>query len=531
MTWKVLMAIGAGLCLSGLGARAADSVRAFGLEFTVISNAVMVIDSESAALRVLQVGGPDCEDGGGGSNDVVNVPFGISVHLGEAQSGVYIYPDADCVMDGRSMWGRAYGHVNGETNRLISFMKGTRVEWGEYRVEVDFSALGADSYSYEVWSHGIRTLRQTTKGRSIAISTYRIEDHNPRVNPFFQTEAGPGAVIEFPNGTLFNVEGAEAAGDRMIVTARGATNQVNYLSRVDVFGSANLPAFAVNDARIGMFGRPHKALGAVNFAASNGRLTAGPFDGDRTEQPTNGILVDFKYGAVRWLTQTEPFALHAPEAALLLSASGLASLRGSYYSYWGPVGLTKSNGVISVMAGPSLTSNSLLRVFRENILSGIIRGPSGTALASLAETNPLVIGWAVTVSGLSLSIAEPTTVTGHDGTVLEGDRLELAPHDGTVRIGYAYSAHVFAHGIPEFTIVSELTEEARVPEARLQIERVPPHLVVSWPYHRNFYLVVRTDLTRWNAVGYPSPEYRDFRWYLTVNPTNVMRFYSVHLSP
>src|SRR5687767_7546674 len=127
MRQTLLSAIGVGLCVIGVGARAADPVRAFGLEFTVISNAVMVIDNEYAALKVLQLGGPDCTDNGSGSNDVINMPFGISVHLGEAQSGVYIYPDADCVLNERSMWGEAYGNVDGETNRLISYIKGTRV--------------------------------------------------------------------------------------------------------------------------------------------------------------------------------------------------------------------------------------------------------------------------------------------------------------------------------------------------------------------------------------------------------------------
>src|SRR5688572_16566274 len=107
--------------LSCTAVPAADSLRAFGFEFTVISNAVLAIDDPYDALKVLQVGGPECGDYVSGSNDVENAVFGVSVHLGEAQSGVYIYPDdAGCLVDGEPMWGNAYGSVNGETNRLIS---------------------------------------------------------------------------------------------------------------------------------------------------------------------------------------------------------------------------------------------------------------------------------------------------------------------------------------------------------------------------------------------------------------------------
>jgi hypothetical protein len=521
----------AGLLLSSAAARAEDTVRAFGLEFTVISNAVMAMDDEFAALRVFQVGGPDCDQLlGSGSNDLANASFGISVHLGEAQSGVYIYPDANCRMDDRSMWGKAYGNVDGETNRLISFMKGTRVGWGLYHIEVDLTPLGATSYTYQVWSQGLKTMHRTNQGPFSGISTYNVEDYGPRVNPFFLSDGVPGAIIEFPRRTQFGINDCcSSIGDRFIIIAEGATNQVNYVSRVDVFGSENLPSFAVADARIGMFGWPHKALGGVNFTALSGRLTAGPFEGVSTDGPTNGVLVDFKNGAVRWSAQTEAFAVAAPDARFLLSASGKAS-DGPFDRYWGPVGFTRSNGVVHLFADVSgfSTSNSVLRVFRSNVLSGVIHGVSGRPLATLAETNPLVTGWEATASSLSFSIAEPTGVAGHEGTVLEGDRFEFGPHEAPVRIGYVRNAHVRVHGTAGFSIVSETAEEARAPELRIQIERTSSGLLVSWPAHESYSLMVRTNLGgRQVGFGFPYPEYRDFRRYLPVNPTNSTVFFSL----
>ena len=430
------------------------------------------------------------------------------------------------------MWGNAYGSVNGETNRLISFIKAERVGWGEYRIDVDMTPLGATSYTYQVWSHGVLTMHATNQGPCSGISTYDLEDHNPRVNPFFMGDAGTGAIIEFPNKTRFFVRNSvfSGVGDRIMIIAEGATNQVNYASRVDVFGSANLHAFLVTDTRIGMFDRPHKAMGDVNFSARNGRLTVGPFDGLGTDGPIDGVLVDFKTRALRWTAQTEPFVLEASNAALLLSGSGRGSIDPYYDSFWGPAGFVRSNGVLYLFADFSElgTSNCVLQVFRSNVLSGAIYGVNGTALASLTATNPLVAGWTANTSSLSLLIAEPATVTGHEGTVLEGDRFEFAPHQATVQIGYIKSVHVRAHGTPGFTIVSELTEETPVPEMRVEIERAGPQLVVSWPDHRYFFPVVQTNVIGGYVVRYPAPRYRDFRWEMRLSPTNAMQFFSLY---
>jgi hypothetical protein len=343
LSWLVMV------LLNATAIHAAESVRAFGLEFTVISNAVMTVDPEYPVLHVAQVGGPDCSDSGTGTNEVPNLPFGVSVHLGEAQSGVYIYPDAECRTDYRSMWGNAFGNVSGETNQLISSVRGTRQAWGHYSIEADLTPLGATSYTYQVWSHGVLTLSVTNHGSLSAVNTLDVEDYNPRVNPIFLTDAGPAVLIEFPRGTVFGVSGdgstggtgsmgARGVGDRMFIIAQGTTNHVNYVSRVDVFGSADLPSFAINDARIGMFGRPHKALGGVNFTASSNRLTVGPLAYAGTNEPGDGVMVDFKNGAVRWQAQTDPFALQQTNAAFLLSTFAVGSSNQLFSAYLGPVG-------------------------------------------------------------------------------------------------------------------------------------------------------------------------------------------------
>ena len=526
MKWKLFLLSLAAVFMSGIDVSAADPVRVGGLDFMVVSNAVIETTGPDS-LKVLQVGGPGCDEYSNGSNDV-SAPYGISVELGESQSGVYISPDAGCRADNRSMWATAYGSIDGETDRPITFIKGTRVAWGLYRIEADFTALGATSFTYQVSCHGIVTLHSTNRGPSSWVSTIDVEAYNPRVNPFFRDGVVMGAVVEFPYGTRFGVEdGGSGVGDQFFIIPEGVTNTVDYLSRVEIFGSGNLPSFSVGDPRLGMFGRPHKALGTVNFSAANGRLTAGPFGASDIQGPSDGILVDFKRGATKWAVQTEPFALDQPTAGLRLSASGVASynLQEGFLS----AGFAKSNDVVSLYGDfYSFSSNTLLRLYRGNTLSGTIQGPNLFRLASLAVTNPMVIGWVASPSSLTFSLAEPTVATAYDGGTAEADRFEFSAAESTNRIGVLDSAHVRGSDVGALTIISEVTEEPTVPELKLDITRAAGAVEVSWPYQRCpfYYLNVRTNVASYSYVGVDSPVvHNDFRWHLLVNPTNQAQFF------
>ncbi|HTD88119.1 MAG TPA: hypothetical protein VK850_16210 [Candidatus Binatia bacterium] len=534
MKSKLAYSLALALTLPAAAAQAQDSLRAFGLEFSVISNAVMSLDTGYAALKVEQINPPDCYPSSTNEVTVTNYPFGVSVHLGEAQSGVYIYPnDAGCRGDGMSMWGDAYGSVNGQTNRLISSIKGTRVSWGYYSIKADLTPLGATSYTYQVWSHGTKMMHVTNNGPCSFISTYNMEDRDPRVNPFYLTEAGPAALIEFPYGTQFQLaDNHTSIGDRIIIIAEGATNHVDYVSRVDVFGNETLPAFGINTARIGMFGYPHAALGDANFIASGGRLTTERSQNTNSFGSGTGVLVDFKNPVMRWHARTEPFALEETNAQFMLSATGLRSIEDPYTpQYFGPAGFTRTNGALNLSADFTYlrTSNSVLRVFNGDSLSGTILGPNGSTLATLTETNPMLTGWSAGLETFSFSIAQSTRVTGYDGTLLEGDRFEFVPHQNEMHIGQLYDANVVAQGTPRYTIISESTEEAPVPELRMRIDRTPVDLLISWPYRASFSVDIRSNLTSFGFV-YDGPfptQYRDFNWYMSVSPTNDMRVYSL----
>jgi hypothetical protein len=99
-----------------------------------------------------------------------------------------------------------------------------------------------------------------------------------------------------------------------------------------------------------------------------------------------------------------------------------------------------------------------------------------------------------------------------------------------VRVGRIFDAHVFVQGTPGFTIVSETTEDAPAPELRLDIERSPSGLTVSWPYQPYVYIVARTNLLTEYHHGVGPAQFRDFRWYIPLSPTNKTGFYTLRHS-
>src|SRR5687767_2210770 len=80
---------------------------------------------------------------------------GVSIHLGEADSGIFVYPSTDDDPDrGNSMSGDVYGNVNGESNRLICRMRAHEQSDGVHPVQIDFSPVGATGFSYLTYERG-----------------------------------------------------------------------------------------------------------------------------------------------------------------------------------------------------------------------------------------------------------------------------------------------------------------------------------------------------------------------------------------
>src|SRR6185436_767687 len=76
-------------------------------------------------------------DGGGG----------VSVRLGEADSGIFLYPLTGYLYGGDSMEAKAYGSVSGAADQFISSVAGVHNGDASATITVDFTSLGATRLS------------------------------------------------------------------------------------------------------------------------------------------------------------------------------------------------------------------------------------------------------------------------------------------------------------------------------------------------------------------------------------------------
>jgi hypothetical protein len=530
-------AVGVGLLLAcAVGVRAAENFTVFGLKHTLLTNTVLSTNL-SSPLRVENASRVACPDGMCDPLD----GFGVTVHLGEAQSGLFAYPDdagalqeVDISFSGYRLQGLAYGSVEGVTNRRISSLSATRVDWGVYTMTVDFAPLGATSYTYEVYCDGVRTLFSTNQGPCSGLSTYDLTvSVPPRANPFWRLSDGVGAVIELPNASRFFVcDGASGVGERMVIRAEGATGRVDYVSRVDVLGSDGLPRFAIEDERLGMFGLVHRALGDVTFTAAGGELTLAGF-GTNEEQ---GVMVEVP-GALRWEGELHPLTLSNENTVVLLSAAGTSSTNreGAFY---GPAGVGRRGGAGYLVA--SFTGLSATGVVVEALAQGAHSGSvvlqGAGALGTLAATNPTIVRCGASARDLgagawfSFKLAEATVFTATNGAMLIGDEFRLAPAAPTEVVGTLKHVVLHGYGLDRLTLMNETAQLAPVLPLELGIQRTGTGITLSWPVTQVYYLDSRTDLSNgsWEYSGLGDYRYSDFRLHATFSQlTNRARFFQL----
>lgn len=532
---------GLGILLSSSAdTRAAEDFTAFGFKHTLLTNTILNTNTSSPlrvenASRVVECADQECEllDG-----------FGVSVHLGEAQSGLFAYPDdagalleVDIDFSGYLLEGFAHGSVDGVTNRLISSLSATRAGWGVYVMNADFSPVGATSYTYEVYSDGIRTLFATNQGSCSGLSTYDIEPGTPpRANPFWRLSDGVGAVIELPGVTRFFLcDGVSGVGERLVIRAEGVTSRVDYVSRVDVLGSDGLPRFAIEDERLGMFGFAHRALGEVTLAAAAGELTLSNF-GPHEEQ---GVMVEVPRAA-RWVGELRPLTLSNENSVVLLSAAGTssASRDGAFY---GPVGVGRGDELgylVASFAGLSATG-VVVETFLNGTPTGSLLVPGAGELGTLAATNPTVTRCSAGArdggagAWFSFKLAEPTVFTTTDGLTLMGDEFRMTPDAPAEVVGTLKHVVLQGLGLDRLTLLNETAQFVPVPPLVMEIQKLGTGATISWPAMRNQSLVSRTDLNEgsWQSYGLGVYRYSDFQTHVAIPElTNTTRYFGLQHS-
>src|SRR5829696_1026963 len=188
--WQMLL-VGFICNASLLAAATTNDVIAFGLRHSVITNAELDI-SEESPLTVLRT--VFCDDG-------TNCPpqgdtFGASVFVDAADAGIFISPDAERI-DGASLQGTSYATVNGVANSLVGVVTGTRIEYARYSMDLDFTPIGATSFTYQVYFGDLLTFTGTNLGSTTYIDTGSYAPYPPRVNPLWLKDGRAGVILDF----------------------------------------------------------------------------------------------------------------------------------------------------------------------------------------------------------------------------------------------------------------------------------------------------------------------------------------------
>jgi hypothetical protein len=503
---------------------------------------------------------------------------GVSILLGEADSGVFAYPDTTgSPTDGDYMLGRAYGKLNGVADQLLCTVRGHKVTQGSgfgiYPLTLDFSPLGVTNFLAQVFSRNGGLVAEHEIGlRQTIIRTDFNGYYITRVNPFWRTPDGAIAVVvEFPGSTGFqlpvNVDPHSEYpyipfGTRLVLRALNPTGVVDFVSRVDVTtgvlpcedNESHLSTFQMNEMRPGVFGRPHKALGDVALRARVGALTIARLNPEQPESENDfieGTGVHVELGrASKALIDFQPVDLSGTNAQFGVTALVRPVGQVWYFSTWSlALGTARlrntTNGLTLTGVFEPLGTNAQqvrLAVYRSGELIG---------MSSVIETNMFPL---VSISGSTRILragAQANTIetppglgftfdtvvafsfaNGAESLSLEGDEVKFLSVGPTypefpkveMWIESVDAIIVNSRGLTDFTIIGEREEQLGSP--RLSITRASDQVNLSWPDpNRAYYVHVSTNLLSPNVAA-PYPDYTGpIATASALISTNEARFY------
>jgi hypothetical protein len=437
---------------------------------------------------------------------------GVSVLTGEADSGVFLYPDAPIWGNYSDEWfmlGRAYGRVNGTDRSAISSLRVTKPDYETYPVEIDFTPLAPQSLTFQIFSNRALVVETTIEGAGGEITIYSSTYLGPRGNPFWRMPDGSvGALIEFTtpvvgSGEYYpnSISGpfGNVYGDRIFIRANQPANNVQFVSRVDVTGfSGEFNTFSFLDERLGVFARPHKALGPVTMNAARGQLTMAGFT--NLAEFFGGVLVELDEAA-RFDVNLAPLAIANPFASLTVSGAGAdiddEDIEGENDGSFAQAIIREDDGKlllsfffspVYLQSGYSPTNPPLLqlKVFRNgalvgstvatnHLLAGTLRGPG--QLPEIIACG-LVTGGSNLAPHFAFTLRRQAIFSAMDGTELRGNHVRVEPIGPATNVPPLVSFSLGTFGVPAFTITGERSVLAPPP---LRISPTEDSLELSWP--------------------------------------------------
>lgn len=427
----------------------AESAVFFGLRHTPLGGAVLSTDNGN-----LRVTPPGDEEAGPGE-------FGVSIHLGEADSGLFGYLDTTSSFqnDGNYMVGRAYGRLNGQADQFLCSLRANTIGYGgTYEIEADFSPLGAASFTYEVFDGTRRVASVSGRTRCLAINTY--SEFGPWANPFCRLPDGSvAAIIQLSAVRSIRLPGAIeddwVVGDRILILPENTSAVVDFVSRLDATAGGGEDEMVISQERLGMFQHGHRALGQSILQATNGVLTVARLEEGGLEEEI-GVSVGLE-DARRFALKLRPQDL-APNAALVASAIGGRPAQGG--EFLGYAGIRNLGTTVQTFGSfPASPAGAYVSVYRNECLVGTVFASSPEARVDLAGS-PQATGFdAAADSGttppwLAVRLDRLTTCLLPDGSSLEGDQVRFRSASGGA-LDRLSACSLTTSNLVSFTIVAE----------------------------------------------------------------------------
>jgi hypothetical protein len=508
----------------------APSMTAFGLRVEAKANTALAADDNGFPVAVLA--------------PITSVPaptppqaYGMRIFLGEADSGIFGYPETDYNSEDYAMQGAAYGKLDGQPNQLLTSVRADLAYesytydgatyvyhlMGTYMVLANLSPLGASSLTYALYMGATQVVATTASSGQVFVDFYRAGYWGrPRVNPFWRMPDGSvGVLIELNNAARVvlpgqDIENTWQTGNRIFIRANNPTHKVAYVSHVDATASVDLPWFSLTDARLGVFHRPHKALGQITFDAADGQLTLNNIGaGDSEGTPTDGVavelngavafavpwVVDLTDGAGSFAAALAPLRLETNGARLCLQALTVGGGNGI-----GTLELVRADGTLRLLA--NLAGNQLgVVVYNQGQKVGQVVLPESAR--TLSVLSPSMVAPAITAcgaraasasgpAGYSLHFDHLTVFALSSGLTLAGDEiqfqaLQTAANDGGATLTNSLPAPslqtflLTAAQVPAITIVGETLCPLEVPA--ISQHREGDLFVVSWCDPNQIYIL------------------------------------------
>ena len=451
------------------------------------------------------------------SNLGSNGTDGVSIFLGEADNGVFFYPNtSDQPEGGDYMLGKTYGRVDGVNGYPISIVRGRKVGgssgFGVYPVEVDFTSLGVTNLTFQVFAGRQLVAQHSVSGGETVVRTDFNGGSIIRANPWWRMPDGSvGAYFEFSTSTGFDFPARDTNeftpfGNILFVRADHPLKLVESLSQLDVTTGGGLPpgegdsagdglaSFRFEELRLGKFGHAHKAFESSLLQATNSVLTIGSFDA----APSVSVEVG---NASRFDVNLRPVAIEVNAASLSVGAIG-SVVRESYFTqpgyHLGSVSIANESDTLHVFGSFSPIGTNVPRARVEVLLHGLSAGLSSelelipditlaghprvlrlSGLANSLDSRP----------GFAMLLDQPDVFTIPNGAApltLIGDEIRIVSVDlarfDRGQTGYFVSLtelSVEAVGVPSFTITSETEERQSHPA--LSINRFGSSVILSWP--------------------------------------------------